>query len=117
MAKRISKTQVVCHGCQKRYYFFISLRDVGLKSSVKSRNNSVSIASIYQHSTSLRNYRYQTFSHYLHNLLPVEDGLADGKVPLDGHGQGHVDGGAEGHGGERVEYVDVHVGEVLWGIR
>ena len=44
-------------------------------------------------------------------FTPVHDGLADGQVSLDGDGQGHVDGGAEGDGGHRVQEVDVETRE------
>ena len=36
---------------------------------------------------------------------------ADGDVSLDGDGERHVDGGAEGHGGHGVQEVDVDLGE------
>ena len=54
----------------------------------------------------------QSTSHAPSQLsIPVHDGLADGQVSLDGDGQGHVDGGAEGDGGHRVQEVDVETRE------
>ena len=41
---------------------------------------------------------------------------ADCYEPLHGDGQGHVGGGAEGHGGHGVENVDIHLGQEL-GVR
>ena len=41
---------------------------------------------------------------------------ADCYEPLHRDGQGHVGGGAEGHGGHGVENVDIHLGEEL-GVR
>ena len=41
---------------------------------------------------------------------------ADRYEPLHSDGQGHVGGGAEGHGGHGVENVDIHLGQEL-GVR